>query len=189
MVDQTLSMGRKLKYHEQKLLKKTNLYQWKKENNVRISEIVGRYCLHSSDDYHNYNRLVGKIQSFTNFIRQMDSKDRIRIELTQQLLDRLYNLGVIEVRDLQACENINVAAICRRRLPVVLKKLRFCEKVEEADRYVRQGHIRIGPDVVTNPAMLVTKEMEDYIGWAHGSKIKEHVDKYNETFDTYEQLD
>lgn len=182
-------MGRKLKYHEQKLLKKTNLFQWKKENNVRISELAGRYCLHSSDDYHTYNRLVGKIQHFANFIRQMDPSDRIRIDLTNQLLDRLYNLGIIEVRDLGECEKINVAAVCRRRLPVVLKKLRFCEKVEEADQYVRQGHIRIGPDVVTNPATLVTKEMEDFIGWAPGSKIKEHVARFNENYDSFDMLD
>ncbi|OHS97955.1 S4 domain containing protein [Tritrichomonas foetus] len=182
-------MGRKLKYHEQKLLKKTNLFQWKKENNVRIGEIMARYCLQSSEEYHNYNRLVGKIQQFANFLRQMDPDDKVRITLTKQFVDRIYNLGIIESPVLSECENITVAAVCRRRLPVVLKKLRFCEKVTEADKYVRQGHVKIGPDVVTDPATLVTKEMEDFIGWTHGSKIKEHVDKFNENYDTFDHLD
>jgi hypothetical protein len=33
-------MGRKLKYHEQKLLKRTNLFHWKKENNLRIGAVM-----------------------------------------------------------------------------------------------------------------------------------------------------
>jgi U3 small nucleolar ribonucleoprotein protein IMP3 len=181
-------MGRKLKYHEQKLLKRTNLFHWKKENNLRIGAVMSRYGLTHSDEYHEYNRLAGKIQRLTNHLRQMDPGDKVRIDLSRELVDRLYNLGIIEAATLADCEKITVASICRRRLPVVLVQLKFCEKLSEADKYVRQGHLRIGPDVVTNPATIVTKEMEDFIGWAHGSKIEAHVRDYNQDRDDYDLL-
>jgi U3 small nucleolar ribonucleoprotein protein IMP3 len=181
-------MGRKLKYHEQKLLKRTNLFHWKKENNIRIGEVMSRYALEKSEEYHEYNRLVGQIQHFTNHLRQMNPDDRVRMDLTRQLVDRLHHLGILETASLSECEKLTVAAVCRRRLPVVLVQLKFCEKVSQADKYVRQGHVRIGPDVVTDPATLVTKEMEDFIGWAHGSKIREHVKKYNDDVDDFDHV-
>ena len=183
-----IRMGRKLKYHEQKLLKRTNLFHWKKENNLRVGEVMSRFCLKSSEEYHNYNRLVGKIQHFTNFIRQMSPDNEVRIERTNKFVDRVYKLGLIDVPTLSECEKINVSSICKRRLPVVLTQLKFCERVSEADKYVTQGHVRIGPDVVTNPATLVTKEMEDFIQWAHGSKIQLHVKRYNEELDDFDML-
>jgi U3 small nucleolar ribonucleoprotein protein IMP3 len=181
-------MGRKLKFHEQRLLKRTNLFHWKKENNIRIGEVMSRYGLEKSEEYHEYNRLVGKIQHFTNHLRQMNPDDRVRIDLTRQLVDRLYHLGILETASFSECEKLTVACVCRRRLPVVLLRLKFCEKISEADKYVRQGHVRIGPDVVTNPSTLVTREMEDFVGWAHGSKIRHHVRKYNDAVDDFDDL-
>ncbi|EAY12821.1 S4 domain containing protein [Trichomonas vaginalis G3] len=182
-------MGRKLKYHEQKLLKKTNLYHWKGENNLRSGQVVGIYCLDNSEEYHQYNRLVGKIQRFTNTLRQMGPEDKVRIDLTKQFVDRVYKLGIIETPQLSECEKINVVAICKRRLPVIMVNLKFCQRISEADKLVRQGHVRIGPDVVTNPATLVSKEMEDYINWAHGSKIEAHVKKFNQQYDDFDNLE
>ena len=182
-------MGRKLKYHEQKLLKKTNLVQWRKENNIRIGDIMARFGLESSEEYHDYNRLVGKINSLTNFIRQMDPDDKVRISITKQFVDRLFNLGIINSPTLQECEKVTVSHVCRRRFSAVLVHLNFCQKISDADRYIRQGHVRIGPNVITNPAMLVSTDMEDYIGWAHGSKIQAHVQEYNETFDDFDNIE
>ena len=43
-----------------------------------------------------------------------------------------------------------------------------------------QGHVRIGPETVTDPAFLVTRNMEDFVTWVDTSKIKRKVQKYNE---------
>ena len=42
---------RNLKYHEQKLLKKTDLLEWKSEKNKRELDIMRRYHLQERDDY------------------------------------------------------------------------------------------------------------------------------------------
>lgn len=179
-------MGRKLKFHEQKLLKKTNLYSWKNENN-KSGYVIGLFCLENSDEYQQYNRLVGKMQRLTNTLRQMPPEDKVRIELTKDFVDRVYQLGIIKTPQLSACADINVASICQRRLPVVMVRLKFCQRIKDADLYVRQGHVRVGADIVTNPATIVSREMEDYIQWAHGSKIEEHVKKFNKELDDFDE--
>ncbi len=42
---------RKLKFHEKKLLKKVNFYDYKKEKNVREIQILRRYHVQKREDY------------------------------------------------------------------------------------------------------------------------------------------
>ena len=42
---------RKLKYHEIKLLKHTDLLNWKKDSNVRELHVIRRYHIQNRDDY------------------------------------------------------------------------------------------------------------------------------------------
>ena len=43
---------RQLKYHEQKLLKKVDFLQWKKDDNIREIKVIRRYHLQQREDYH-----------------------------------------------------------------------------------------------------------------------------------------
>ena len=52
-------MVRKLKHHEQKLLKKVDFY----EKNRRVSEVMHRYHIQRREDYTKYNRLCGQSRS------------------------------------------------------------------------------------------------------------------------------
>lgn len=45
---------RKLKYHEQKLLRKVNFFDYKKEKNVREIKILRKYHIQKREDYHKY---------------------------------------------------------------------------------------------------------------------------------------
>ncbi len=45
---------RRLKYHEQKLLKKVDLYSWKTEKNHREVQVMRRYHIQNRDDYEKY---------------------------------------------------------------------------------------------------------------------------------------
>ena len=51
-----MSGMRKLKYHEQKLLKKTDFLNWKKEKNIREIKVLRRYHIHDREDYVKYNK-------------------------------------------------------------------------------------------------------------------------------------
>lgn len=67
-------------------------------------------------------------------------------------------------------------------------KLKFAEHLKEAVTYIEQGHVRVGPDAVTDPAFLVTRNMEDFITWVDSSKIKRKVMEYNDALDDYDAM-
>ncbi|KAG1051340.1 hypothetical protein G6F43_006444 [Rhizopus delemar] len=172
---------RQLKHHEQKLLKKVDFLQWKKEDSLREIKVVRKYFLQQREDYHKYNKLVGNIISLANKISLLDNRDPFRAQQEKALLEKLYNMGIVNATTkFSDCRKVTVSAFCRRRLPIVMCRLKMAETVKEAVTFVEQGHIRVGPQTVTDPAFLVTRTMEDYVTWVDTSKIKRKIMKYND---------
>lgn len=180
---------RKLKFHEKKLLKKVNFLEWKREGGHREPNVMRRYLITGRDDYKKYSSLCRMVQKLVNILKQIDPRDPYRIEMTDALLEKLYNMGVITTRkSLAVCENLSVSSFCRRRLSTILVRLKFAEHMREAVTYIEQGHIRVGPDTVIDPAFLVTRNMEDFITWVDTSKIRRKVLEYNEKLDDYDAM-
>ncbi|KAH6803056.1 Alpha-L RNA-binding motif/Ribosomal protein S4 family protein [Perilla frutescens var. frutescens] len=180
---------RKLKFHEKKLLKKVNFLEWKREGGQRENLVIHRYHVTGRDDYKQYSGLCRTVQKLVSIIKQMDPRDPYRIEMTDNLLEKLYNMGVIPSRkSLALCEKLSVSSFCRRRLATILVRLKFTEHLKEAVTYIEQGHIRVGPDTITDPAFLVTRNMEDFITWVDTSKIRRKVLEYNDKVDDYDAM-
>ncbi|KAA0041194.1 hypothetical protein IC582_016288 [Cucumis melo] len=180
---------RKLKFHEQKLLKKVNFLEWKREGGHREAQVMHRYHITGRDDYKKYSSLCRGVQKLVTMLKKMNEKDPFRLELTEKLLEKLYNMGVIPTRQsLNLCDRLSVSSFCRRRLSTVLVRLKFAEHLREAVTYIEQGHIRVGPETVTDPAFLVTRNMEDFITWVDSSKIKRKVLQYNDQLDDYDAI-
>ena len=208
-------MVRKLKHHEQKLLKKVDFVTYKK-NEHRDAEVVRRYMIQKPEDYHKYNRLCGvrlptlppwsrpyvcersgRSANPAQSIRQLahrlsllppDSPTRRKHE--ELLLAKLHDMGVLSTTSkLSAVEHgVTVSAFARRRLPVVMTRLRMAETVQAATKLIEQGHVRVGTDTVTDPAYLVTRGMEDFVTWTVGSKVKRTIMKYRDELDDFELL-
>jgi U3 small nucleolar ribonucleoprotein protein IMP3 len=132
--------------------------------------------------------VVGHITKLVTLLKGLDPRDRVRIEVTDLLLDKLHGLGIIQTKRLLACDKIAASTLCRRRLPVVLVRLKFAETMKEAVSLVEQGHIRVGPHSVTDPAYLVSRAMEDYVTWVDTSRIKRTIMRYNDRIDDYDLL-
>ena len=181
-------MVRKLKYHETTLLRKLDFINWKSDGSVRENKILRRYHVQDREDYHTYNKVCGLITKLVTLLKALNEHDSVRIELTDLLLDKLHSLGIVQNKRLLACDKIAASTLCRRRLPVVLVRLKFAETMREAVQLVEQGHIRIGPHSVTDPAHLVSRAMEDYVTWVDTSKIKRTIMKYNDKLDDYDLL-
>ena len=62
------------------------------------------------------------------------------------------------------------------------------ETIREAITFIEQGHVRVGPQTITEPAFLVTRNMEDFVTWVDTSKIKRKVLQYNDRLDDYDLL-
>ncbi|KAJ0043530.1 hypothetical protein Pint_18925 [Pistacia integerrima] len=206
---------RQLKFHEKKLLKKVNFLEWKREGGHREAQVMHRYHVTGRDDYKKYSSLCRMVQKLVNILKQMDPRDPFRIEMTDMLLEKLlsgnltlflwlitgitwvlYQAGkawhcVIAYQfhlsvGKQMPPEVELKSL--RRLSTLLVKLKFAEHLKEAVTYIEQGHIRVGPDTVTDPAFLVTRNMEDFVTWVDSSKIKRKVLEYNDKLDDYDAM-
>ncbi len=83
---------------------------------------------------------------------------------------------------------VGVSRLARRRLGVVMTRLRMAENVSAAVKFVEQGHVRVGTEVVTDAAFLVTRNMEDFVTWVDGSKVKRNVLRYRDKLDDFDLL-
>eukprot|EP00594_Rhizosolenia_setigera_P008194 CAMPEP_0178973762 /NCGR_PEP_ID=MMETSP0789-20121207/21945_1 /TAXON_ID=3005 /ORGANISM="Rhizosolenia setigera, Strain CCMP 1694" /LENGTH=181 /DNA_ID=CAMNT_0020661749 /DNA_START=9 /DNA_END=554 /DNA_ORIENTATION=- len=180
---------RQLKHHEKKLLRKVDLYSWKGENTIRAAKIMRRYLIQNRDDFTSYTKLVGMVKSLSAKLKTLPSDDNFRIEMTGQLLDKLFNMGILQnTKSLQKAEEITVSAICRRRLPVVMVRMKMAEHLKAAVTFIEQGQVRVGTNVVTDPAFLVTRNLEDFVTWVDTSKIRRTIHKYNDKLDDFDLL-
>ncbi|KAG0279357.1 Small subunit (SSU) processome component [Linnemannia exigua] len=180
---------RQLSHHEQKLLKKVDFLQWKSTENVREIKVMRRYHIQKREDYVKYNKLCGSIKSLANKISLLPPQDPFRAKQEEALLEKLYNMGIITAqKQFSQVDKITVSAFCRRRLPIVMCRLKMAETVKEAVTFVEQGHIRVGPETVSDPAYLVTRNMEDFVTWVDTSKIKRKIMKYNDKLDDFDLL-
>nr|GEW43663.1 U3 small nucleolar ribonucleoprotein protein IMP3 [Tanacetum cinerariifolium] len=174
---------RKLKFHEKKLLKKVNFLEWKREGGHREAHVMHRYHVTGRDDYKKYSGLCRMAQKLERCIYLHKGHS------TGMVSSDTYNMGVIpSQKSLALCDRLSVSSFCRRRLATVLVRLKFAEHLKEAVTYIEQGHIRVGPDTVTDPAFLVTRNMEDFITWVDTSKIKRKVMVYNDKLDDYDAM-
>jgi U3 small nucleolar ribonucleoprotein protein IMP3 len=180
---------RELQHHEKKLLRKVDFLQWKSEKNMREIKILRRYMIQNREDYHKYNKIAGLITKLTTKLTALKASDEVRMKVTNALLDKLYTMGLIDTKkSLVKAEKLSASAFCRRRLPVVMVRAKMAENLQEAITFIEQGHVRVGPEVVTDPAFLVIRPMEDFVTWVDSSKIKRAVARYNDKLDDYELL-
>jgi U3 small nucleolar ribonucleoprotein protein IMP3 len=186
----TTGMVRALKYHEQKLLKKADYVNWKHDKSAKVAAVMRKYSISKREHFVAYMRLVGRITSLVAKLRKLDAADPVRVRVTAQLLERLFAMGVVAspARGLAQIDRLSVSSIARRRLPVVMVRMHMVQHLREAVTFVEQGHVRVGPTVVTDPALLVTRSMEDFVTWVDDSKIKRKVLRYRDQVDDYDLL-
>lgn len=108
---------------------------------------------------------------------------------------------------------VTVSAFCRRRLGVVMVRGGMVENIKavcccccflyidvwlgkkangflswQAITFIEQGHVRVGTEVVTDPAFLVNRNMEDFVTWVDSSKIKRNIMRYREKLDDFDLM-
>ncbi|KAH8147300.1 uncharacterized protein LAJ45_08778 [Morchella importuna] len=183
-------MVRKLKHHEQKLLRKVDFLEWQSDKGHRDHDVMRRYHIQDPATYAKYNKICGSIRHLAHRLALLEPSDPVRRKHEDLLLAKLHSMGILAQKTkMSDVENkVTVSAFCRRRLPVVLTRLKMCETISAAVKFIEQGHVRVGPEVVTDPAYLVTRNMEDFITWVDSSKIKRNIMKYRDEVDDFDLL-
>jgi U3 small nucleolar ribonucleoprotein protein IMP3 len=106
-------MVRQLKHHEQKLLKKVDFFNYK-DDSIRENQVMRKYFIQKKQDYTKYNILCGQIRKIASKLSLLDPKDPFRDTKTDQMLDKLYRMGLITAKKtLSQCEKITVSSFCR----------------------------------------------------------------------------
>ncbi|EAU80584.2 U3 small nucleolar ribonucleoprotein IMP3 [Coprinopsis cinerea okayama7 len=166
------------------------LSKWKNDANLREIKVMRRYHIQDREDYHKYNKLCGQLRSFAHRISLLPAQDPFRTKMEGQLLSKLYDMGILNTAaKLSDVENkVTVAAFCRRRLAVFMCMSKMAETVSAAVKFIEQGHVRVGPDTITDPAFLVNRHMEDYVTWVDTSKLKRTIMEYNDELDDFDLL-
>ncbi len=136
-----------------------------------------------------YNKIVGFIRKIVAGLKKLKKDDDYRLKKTKDLLDKLYDIGLLKNKtNLLDVEKIGVSTFCRRRLAYILFRNKYCQSIKEGVTLVEQGNVRVGVDIITDPAYLVTRALEDHITWTNESKIKRKIAEYNDTVDDYDML-
>jgi len=156
-------MVRKLKHHESKLLRKVDFTTYASDNAHRANTGCARYHIQNPQDYHTYNRLCGSLRQLAHKLAALEPDDPFRKKHEDLLLQKLWDMGILGTGGggrgkLSDVENkVTVSAMARRRLPVVMQRLKMADHLQSAVKFIEQGHVRVGTEVVTDPAFLVTR--------------------------------
>jgi len=75
-------------------------------------------------------------------------------------------MGLIPTKwSLDLVSKITASSFCRRRLPVVMVRAKMADSIKTATTFVEQGHVRVGPEVVKDPAFLVTRYILNLVNY------------------------
>ena len=126
-----------------------------------------RYCIRNRDDYRIYNTIAGECRKLAHRLAKLPPTDPFRLRHERLLLEKLYNFGVIQSQTQSSVidEQLSVSAFCKRRLGVLMAHLKMAESVSMGVKFVEQGHVRVGNEVIRDPAYLVSRDREDYVSW------------------------
>jgi U3 small nucleolar ribonucleoprotein protein IMP3 len=178
---------RKLKYHEQKLLRKVNMDEWEETNSAREHAVTEKYHIAEREEYHRYNLIVGKIRRLALALAKLSDSEELKKSISAKLAGKLYALGIIESKTLLESAKVTVSKVCSRRLSAVMAKAKMCPDIKTASRFVEHGHVILGARPVTTPGILVSRAMEGFVAWRPGSKIGRKVESFNGEEDDYKE--
>ena len=147
-----------------------------------------------TEDYQKYCRLVNSLHQLAHRLSLLPSDSAFRQKHEALLLEKLDAMGLLATAGPSGAvgqlsdvpRKVTASAFARRRLPVVMTRLKMADYVSAAIKLIEQGHVRVGTEVVTDPAFLVTRSMEDFVTWVDSSKIKRNIMQYRNQVDDFD---
>uniref|UniRef100_A0A4W5MCU8 IMP U3 small nucleolar ribonucleoprotein 3 n=1 Tax=Hucho hucho TaxID=62062 RepID=A0A4W5MCU8_9TELE len=130
------------------------------------------FCIPAVYHLQRYNKLSRNIRKLTQKICDLVEKDGFRAHSTGQLLEKLslYGTGLIPTKqNLALTEKVTASSFCWW-LPTIMVSLQMAQNLN-----MNYEYMRVGPEIVTDPAFLVTLNMDDFVTWIDSSQIKLHV--------------
>ena len=83
-------MVRKLKFHEQKLLRKVDFINWEADNNLHEVKVMKKFFIQKREDYTVYNKLSREIRDIVRLVKDLDPKSQHRTDMSAAFLEKMY---------------------------------------------------------------------------------------------------
>ena len=90
-------MVRKLKHHEQKLLRKVDFINWEVDNNLHEVKVMKKFFIQKRAQYTLYNKMSREIRDIVRLIKDLDPKSQHRTDMSAAFLEKMYSIGLIPV--------------------------------------------------------------------------------------------
>ncbi len=149
-------------------------HPWIKERLLKEIELVGRYGLKNKKELWIAETMARKLRHRARQLLALP--EEIRQEQMRALLDRLYEMGLVEKdASLDDILGLTAANILERRLQTIVYKKGLARTIYQARQMIVHGHIAIGGRRVTSPGYLVHRQEEDLVDYAPDSPYKERA--------------
>lgn len=105
-----------------------------------------------------------------------------RREREPVLLNSLARIGLVKKEStLDDVLNLQVTDLLQRRLQTVIREKLGFRTAYQARQAVAHGHITVEGRIIDVPSYVVTVDEEDKIEFAHGSTLKEVIERHKES--------
>ncbi|KAI5191051.1 U3 small nucleolar ribonucleoprotein IMP3 [Nematocida sp. AWRm77] len=172
---------RELKHHEKKLLRKVDLLEWKGTSTQREQSATRKYCMEERETYTKYNHITGKIRRLALALAKINDSDETKATVVKELTNKLYSLGLIKSRNLLECAKMGATSFCKRRLASVMVDMKMVPDIQTGTTFVKHGHVKVGTQIATDPGLILSRAMEDFVTWRDGSKVKNTIESFRES--------
>ena len=134
-------------------------------------KIVGEYGLKNKRELWRIQLALSKIRKAARTMLTLDENDTRRIFEGNALLRRLTRYGLLaeDKRDLDSVLSMQATDFLDRRLQTVVARLGLAKSVHHARVLIKQGHIRVGKQIVNVASFLVRVDSERHIDFAVNS--------------------
>lgn len=141
---------------------------YEKERIDQELKLVGEYGLRNKRELWRVSFALSKVRKAARTLLTLEEKDNKRVFEGDALLRRMQRLGLLDDSTMQLDYVLALKSqdMLERRLQTVVFKLGLAKSIHHARVLIRQGHIRVGKQVVNVPSFLVRVESQKHIDFA-----------------------
>jgi len=128
-------------------------------------KLIGKFGLKNKREVWRVQYALGKIRSAARHLLTLEDKDPKRIFQGSALLRRMMRLGLLDQSEMKLdfVLALTTEQFLTRRLQTQVWKKSIAKSIHHARVLIKQGHIRVGKQIVTVPSFMVRVDSEGHI--------------------------
>eukprot|EP01121_Diplochlamys_sp_Union-15-3_P018763 TRINITY_DN68_c0_g1_i1.p1 TRINITY_DN68_c0_g1~~TRINITY_DN68_c0_g1_i1.p1 ORF type:complete len:192 (-),score=26.94 TRINITY_DN68_c0_g1_i1:68-643(-) len=147
---------------------KTPRRPYEKERLDNELQLIGKYGLKNKREVWRVQYTLSKIRSAARALLTLPENDPKRLFEGAALLRRLHRYGILDEdrTQLDYVLGVTIENFLERRLQTQVFKQNMAKSIHHARVLVRQGHIRVGKQIVNVPSFMVRTDSQKHIDFA-----------------------